>query len=90
MSNPAFDSLEADIRARLAPLQASVLTVVDQSAAHAGHAGARSGAHVHLDIVSPCFATGLRVDRHRLVYELLGDLMQTRIHALSLNAQVSS
>lgn len=87
MNESGFADLEALIRARLQELQASRLDIEDQSAAHAGHAGARAGAHVHLDIVSAQFAGLMRVARHRLVYQLLGNLMQTRIHALSLQTK---
>lgn len=70
--------------ARLAPLE---MTVRDDSALHAGHAGARSGGgHYHLIIISEQFHGLARVARHRLVYQTLGDLMQTRIHALAINA----
>ena len=57
------------------------------SAAHAGHAGAASGGgHFELTLVSPVFAGVNAVARHRLVYQALGDLIPSRIHALSLRA----
>jgi BolA protein len=62
------------------------LTVRDDSAAHAGHAGAREGSHLAVHIVSARF-TGLnRVARHRLVYDALRDLMPQGIHALAIDA----
>jgi len=68
----------------LAPLH---LHIDDDSAAHAGHAGARSGGgHYTLSIVSARFSGLSRIGRHRLIYDCLGDLMQTRVHALSINA----
>lgn len=72
------------IRARLADLEATVLQVEDQSAAHAGHAGARDGAHFRLHVVSAAFAGQPRVLRHRMVYERLAGLMPGRIHALTM------
>lgn len=72
---------------RLATLQPEVLEIGDDSALHAGHAGARSGGgHYNLTIVSPQFDGLLTIKRHRLIYNALGDLMQTRIHALSIEA----
>ncbi|WP_293765532.1 BolA family protein [uncultured Aquitalea sp.] len=59
----------------------------DDSAEHAGHAGARSGGgHYTLTIVSGRFAGLSRVARHRLVYDTLGELMKTRVHALAIRA----
>lgn len=72
------------IRDRLQVLGPLVCELQDDSAKHVGHTGARSGGHFNLSIVSSRF-TGLNtLARHRLVYASLGDLMQTRIHALSL------
>ena len=67
----------------LAPLS---LEVRDDSAKHAGHAGARGGGHYSVHIVSPAFAGRDRLARHRLVYTALGELMQHEIHALSITA----
>lgn len=75
--------LEAALRTALAPAS---LTVRDDSALHAGHAGAREGAHFAVHIVSGRFA-GLRaLQRHRLVYDAAAPLMAGRIHALQINA----
>ena len=69
---------------QLAPVQ---LDIKDDSARHAGHAGAKSGGHYVVRIVSARFA-GLGVmQRHRLVYDAAGDLMQNGIHALSITAR---
>ncbi len=63
------------------------LEVRDDSAAHAGHAGALSGkGHFDVLIVAEAFAGQPRLARHRLVYAALGELMQTDIHALSVKA----
>jgi BolA protein len=75
------------IRERLAPLAAEKLEIQDDSARHAGHAGARSGGgHFNVVVVSSQFAGKLPLARHRMVYDLLGDMMQKEIHALSIKA----
>jgi BolA protein len=75
------------IRARLAALEPESIALDDESAAHAGHAGAASGGgHFHLTLVSPKFRTLNTLARHRLVYAAMGELMQNEIHALSITA----
>jgi BolA protein len=78
-----------EIRRRLAALQPTRLELEDQSAQHAGHAGASPGGntHWHLRIVSPAFAGKPTVARHRMVYQALGELMQHPIHALAITAR---
>ena len=84
------------ITCRLEPLKPSLLKIIDDSAAHAGHDGARahaertgasSGTHFELTIVSNAFAGKPLVARHRMIYDLLGELMSTRIHALKIDAR---
>ena len=69
-----------------AALQPTALTVIDESASHAGHAGAREGGETHfrLDIVSADFAGKSRVARQRMVYAVLAEELKGPIHALSL------
>lgn len=68
-------------------LQPTLLEVIDDSAQHAGHAGARDGGGHFTVIVSSLQFTGKTpLQRHRLVYAALGDLMETGIHALSIQA----
>jgi BolA protein len=75
--------LEGLLRASLLPER---LALRDDSAAHAGHAGASEGAHFAVWIVSPRFA-GLRpLERHRLVYAAAAPLLPGRIHALQIHA----
>lgn len=63
----------------------------DESALHAGHAGAASGGgHYRLRLVSPEFEGKTRVARHRLVYDCLRDMMHTEIHALAIVALAPS
>jgi BolA protein len=73
------------IRASLGSLAPQSVSVQDDSAAHAGHAGARDGGHYTLAVTSQLFAGKPRVARHRMVYEALGPLMQQGIHALALS-----
>ncbi len=76
------------MRARLAALDPVAIESNDDSAQHAGHAGARSGGgHFRLAIVSPRFAGCKTMERHRLVYDALGPLMKREIHALSISAK---
>ncbi|MEJ5212045.1 MAG: BolA family protein [Burkholderiales bacterium] len=74
------------IRERLAALAPQHLEIGDDSALHAGHAGAREGGHYRVTIVSERFAGLPTLARHRLVYDTLGELMRTEIHALSITA----
>ena len=76
--------IESRLRAELAPLQ---LDIRDDSADHAGHAGAREGGHFHVAVVSDRFTGLQRLARHRLVYHCLSDLMQRGIHALAIDAR---
>jgi BolA protein len=76
------------MRASLATLDPVTIEIHDDSAQHAGHAGARSGGgHFRLSIVSPRFAGCRTMERHRLVYDALGPLMKREIHALSISAK---
>ncbi len=82
-------ALADEIRSRLAFLEAESLEVFDDSADHAGHAGAKEsgGGHFQAVIVSTAFEGKTRVARHRLVYDAVRDLMPQRIHALAIIAQ---
>ena len=85
MSNlPLHDAMTQALTAQLEPV---VLELVDDSAAHAGHAGARSGAHFNLRIVSARFAGLPRIARHRLVYDALRPWMAEGVHALAIDAR---
>ena len=77
------------IRERLAAaLSPAALDIDDESHRHAGHAGARDGrGHFRVRIVSAAFAGKAPLARHRAVYDALGDLMQTDIHALAIDAR---
>ena len=76
------------IRDALAALQPVTLDVVDDSHKHAGHEGARDGrGHFTVRIVSPVFAGKAPLARHRAIYAALGEMMQTDIHALAIEAK---
>jgi len=74
--------IERKLTAGLSPLH---LSVRDDSHLHAGHAGARGGGgHYSVVVVAAAFEGMGRLERHRLVYSLLGDEMKSTIHALAL------
>ena len=75
-------------QALLTAFEPAYLDVVDDSARHRGHAGARDGrGHFNVEIVSAAFAGKASLARHRAVYAALGDMMTTDIHALSIQAR---
>lgn len=76
--------MERRLNEALAP---SRLSITDDSHEHVGHPGARDGrGHFTVEIESEAFRGRTPVARHRLVYDALGDLMQTDIHALAIRA----
>lgn len=77
------------IRERLTNcLQPTELDIVDESARHAGHAGAASGGgHFIVTIVASAFQDKTLIQRHRLVYDAVDDIMHREIHALSIQAK---
>lgn len=84
MSETRLERLTERLRTGLDPEQ---LEVVDDSHRHAGHAGAADGrGHFTVLVVSQRFAGLSTLRRHRLVYEIVGDMMTTDIHALSIQA----
>lgn len=77
----------AMIRERLTEVFApESLDIVDESHKHAGHASAGGAGHFAVAIVANAFAGKNLIQRHRLVYDALGDAMNTEIHALSIKA----
>jgi len=80
------------IRAALqAAFDPELLEVEDDSHRHAGHEGARDGrGHFNVHVVSAAFECKLPLARHRAVYNALGTLMETDIHALSIRAEAPS
>lgn len=81
---PTAADIEARLREALAP---TVLEVIDESALHAGHAGAGAegyGTHFRVRIASPEFATKSRVAQHRLVYDALQLFIAQGLHAIAI------
>ncbi len=76
------------IRSRLLDaLEPEMMEIEDESHLHAGHAGARDGrGHFRVMLVAGAFSGLPPIRRHRLVYEALGTLMDTDIHALTIQA----
>ena len=88
----AYDTVAARIleilRREFDPVE---LKLEDQSAQHAGHAGAiGGGGHYRVRLVSARFDGLARMEQHRLVYQVLGEMMGGAIHALSLDTRASS
>lgn len=75
------------LEAALGPLQ---LDIEDQSHLHAGHPGARDGrGHFAIRIAAPALRNLTPLEQHRRVYAALGDLMETDIHAVSLDIETT-
>jgi len=87
MPVPDAAGLAALVRERLSELDPTLLDIIDESHLHAGHVGARGGArHLRVAIRSARFGGMSTVARHRLVYDLLRDLIPFPIHALAITA----
>lgn len=85
MSEDRVELIRERLTAALAPTR---LEIQDDSAKHAGHAGARAGGgHFRVRITAAAFAGKSPIERHRMVYAALGDVMRNDvIHALSIDA----
>lgn len=83
------ERLRRALEAGLAPAR---LEVIDESALHAGHAGARPGGDTHyrITVVSDRFAGMSRLRRHRMVHALLDDAFATGLHALAITTRTPS
>jgi BolA protein len=79
-------NLIEEIKTRLQVLSPSQLEIQDNSALHAGHKGNGGGGHYNLKIVSAEFNGKSQVARHRVIYQLMNDLIPHQIHALSIHA----
>lgn len=84
-TTPVADEMRRRLETALQPLR---LSLVDQSAEHRGHAGhdPRGESHFRLEIESAAFAGKSRLDRQRLIHSALGELLESRVHALSIRA----
>jgi BolA family transcriptional regulator, general stress-responsive regulator len=65
----------------------TTLEIVDDSAKHAGHAGARSGGHYRVKLVAEAFRGHSSLERHRLVYAAVAPLLSGSVHALNIVAR---
>ena len=84
MSATVLEALRERLQTGLDPQE---LSIRDDSAAHAGHAGAADGGHYAVRIVSGRFAGRGLLERHRLVYTAVADLLRSGVHALSIDAR---
>jgi BolA family transcriptional regulator, general stress-responsive regulator len=82
--NPLAAEIRAAIERELAPTS---IEVFDDSARHAGHAGAREGGHFRVTLVSAAFEGRPQLERHRMVYGAVASLMGRGIHALNIVAR---
>ncbi len=88
MTTPAAGPMIAEIRAALErELAPTNIDIIDDSAHHVGHAGAREGGHFRVTVVSKAFAGKGQLERHRLVYGALAHVMGRGIHALNITAR---
>ncbi len=85
MPSSRRERMAARLETAFQPLR---LEIIDESAAHAGHAGAQPGGETHfqIEIVSGVFTGKTRVDRQRLVHRALADEFAGSLHALRLKA----
>ena len=87
MSEDRARKIESVLQSAFSP---DHLLVKDQSHLHAGHAGAKDGrGHFEVIIVADVFRDRSRIQNHRLIYDALGDMMITDIHALSIRADAN-
>jgi BolA protein len=82
-------TLIEEITTRLQVLKPITLDIEDESALHAGHKGNGGGGHFKLTISSEKFNELTQLARHRMIYDLVNDLIPTRVHALSIQANGS-
>ncbi|MFU8838801.1 MAG: BolA family protein [Thiohalomonadaceae bacterium] len=84
MSASRIEQIRSRIETAFAPIS---LEIIDESHKHVGHASAKGGGHFIVQIVSDAFADKSTIQRHRMVYEAMGELMQHEVHALSIQAK---
>jgi len=81
---PIVGQIRSALEQAFAP---SVLEIVDDSARHVGHAGARGGGHFRVMLVAEAFRGRSPLERHRLVYAAVAPLMSSAVHALNIIAR---
>jgi BolA protein len=87
-TGPVATEMLARLNSALSPTR---IELVDDSEQHRGHGGYNPAgeSHFSLRVESPAFAGKNRVERQRMIYAALGDLMRERVHALSIRATAS-
>jgi BolA protein len=84
MNQAGVGRMRTALEAALAPM---ALEIIDDSARHAGHPGAREGGHYRVTLVAEAFRGRSPLERHRLVYAALAPLLQGSVHALNITAR---
>ncbi|MBV8496667.1 MAG: BolA family transcriptional regulator [Gammaproteobacteria bacterium] len=84
MSTPVVADMRSALESALAPRS---LEIIDDSARHVGHAGARGGGHFRVTLVAEAFRGRSQLERHRLVYAALAPLMSGAVHAVNIIAR---
>jgi BolA protein len=84
MNEAVVGRMRAALQAALEPQS---LEIIDDSARHAGHAGAREGGHYRVTLVAAAFRGRSALERHRLVYAALEPLLKGSVHALNISAR---
>ena len=84
MPSTKVEQLRLALERQLTPVS---LEIIDDSAKHSGHAGAREGGHFRVVLVAEAFSGRSQLERHRLVYAAVAPLMGQGVHALSIVAR---
>ena len=84
MNESVMVQMRSALERALAP---SSIEIVDDSARHAGHPGARGGSHFKVTLVADAFRGRSPLERHRLVYAAIAPLMRGAVHALNIVAR---
>lgn len=84
MSPAVIAQLRTALERALAPTS---LEIIDDSARHVGHAGAREGGHYRVTLVAEAFRGYPQLERHRMVYTAVAPLMHGAVHALNIQAR---
>ena len=87
MNHDRIAQIEEKLRTAFGP---SHLEIIDESHLHAGHAGARDGkGHFRVTIIADDFSGKSMIKRHRMIYGVLASLLESDIHALTIDAQTA-
>ena len=82
LNEQRISRIKSRLKERFSPCE---IEVIDESHLHSGHAGSKGGlGHFAISIKAPIFAKKSLLEKHRLIYETLGEMMQSDIHALRI------